>query len=337
MPAQRRVVPGQGPFRSKKVADDFPEQRGLVRTLLTQGVAVDTVSQRLSLPVDYVAQHSADIVGRRTMNRRQYWDDEVRSAVKLYVSLGPAPEYTEQRHYIYTKHIHPALTKMAELVVMTRSRGRLHNESKRGLIDQLVSDTYPKLDKYDITRDTNSFGYFNTAMGNAFTQISMYQGVQRRTGEKRAHNISLDADDTARYVLDEVDRSLHVDDEPSLEDTVGCFISDTLNADVPLGAAEWINTGRGEHKQRIRIFRVKQTLRLFQQHTSNLLNVGDRTDHGRVRPSLKTFGMLVRKEFKALVCNECGLNHSSYYKIIADIQHLFEAWNAAQQKELDEL
>lgn len=256
--------------------------------------------------------------------------------MKLYVSLGPDPEYTEQRHYIYTKHIHPALTKMAELVVMTRSRGRFHNESKRSLISQLVSDTYPKLDKYDITRDTNSFGYFNTAMGNAYTQLCLWQGVQLRTGERRAHNISLDAEDTARYVLDEVDTALqHSAGLSDQVDDVVQFIGDMLNADVPAGTASWGNTGKGESHQRARIARVKQTLQLFMEQTGTLLNAGDAVAVSK--PSAQTFSRLVRKEFKALVCERLKLNHSSYYKIIADIQHLFIVWNDEQQKALDSL
>jgi hypothetical protein len=310
MPGHPRVAAGRGPYRSQKTKDDFPEQRGTVRMLLSQGVAVDQVSQRLSLPIDYVSRHSVDIAARRTMDRRQYWDDEVRSAVKLYVSLGPDPAYTEQRHYVYTKHIHPALTKMAELVVMTRSRGRFTNESKRSLIDQLVSDTYLKLDKYDITRDTNSFGYFNTAMGNFYTHLSEQQGVARKKRERKQRHLSLDDADVSRYL--EQDAALLADDAVPDHVVLSRFVADTLAsdlADVP-----------DRHRDR-----VKAALSLLDAD-----RIADAVGSPRM---YRTYRRAARQEFRERVIGELKVSPMTYYAVFKEIQREFQRWSEKEERQ----
>lgn len=96
------------------------------------------------------------VIGRQASKKKYYFTKETQDAIKLFCES----ESEQERSRIYEKEIQPALLKLTENLIYIY--GFHHcGEPVEHLQQACVVSLYEKLSKFDHTRGSNAFSYFN--------------------------------------------------------------------------------------------------------------------------------------------------------------------------------
>jgi len=130
------------------------------------------------------------VVKRRRKKRgknklRQYFHEGTQAAIENF----QATEALSEKHKIYDEEIRPAFEKLAENLIFIYKFSSLH-ENYEALKNDCVSFLYETLYKFDASRGTKAFSYFNVVAKN----FLIIKSKQKTKFVKR--NVSLDNPDT---------------------------------------------------------------------------------------------------------------------------------------------
>jgi hypothetical protein len=100
-------------------------------------------------------------VRRKKGKRRLYFGADTHEAIVKYQGT----ESSEDRHAIYIKDILPAFDKLCENLIFIHGFAKNH-DSYECLKNDCVAFLYETLDKFDHTRGTKAFSYFNVVAKN---------------------------------------------------------------------------------------------------------------------------------------------------------------------------
>tara|TARA_Y100000592_G_scaffold78959_1_gene124354 strand:- start:253 stop:1017 length:765 start_codon:yes stop_codon:yes gene_type:complete len=92
---------------------------------------------------------------------KQYFNEDTQLAIEEFQST----ESTEEKHKIYDARIRPAFEKLAENLIFIYKFTALH-QGYEGLKNDCVSFMYETLYKFDASRGTKAFSYFNVVAKN---------------------------------------------------------------------------------------------------------------------------------------------------------------------------
>jgi hypothetical protein len=109
----------------------------------------------------------------KTENTNKYWDDEI---MKDLIAKYQAATSISERNEVFAK-MYPSLYRLAEYNAMTC---RLREEPKTH-IDCILSQFAIALEKYDPSKATNAFSYFNVSARN----YSVYEKIKNKKTDHR--------------------------------------------------------------------------------------------------------------------------------------------------------
>jgi hypothetical protein len=115
----------------------------------------------------------------RKKTKNQYFGRELDFAIDYYCRC----ENSWEKEKIYYKTIFPALKTLCQNVFFNRKICYYDSTPSDAIHDCVVFIT-ERLDKYDISKNTNSFSYFNRAAINFFIQMSQKHYSATLTKEK---------------------------------------------------------------------------------------------------------------------------------------------------------
>jgi len=124
-------------------------------------------------------------VRRRKKKKKPYFDRNAHDAIVKYQSK----EKVEERNEIYISEILPSFNKLAENLIFIHGFAKQSGTSYEVLKSDCVSFLFETLDKFDATRGSKAFSYFNVVAKNWL----IIQSKKRTKNNRRL--ISLDSTD----------------------------------------------------------------------------------------------------------------------------------------------
>src|SRR5574342_826241 len=111
---------------------------------------------------------------------RMYFNANTQAAIVAYQkAAGPEPEKKKERDRLYVKEIMPAFEKLVENLINIHKFTSLH-DTYDDLKNDCVNFLFETIGKFDSTRGTNAFSYFNVVAKN-WLIIKTKQKSQRST------------------------------------------------------------------------------------------------------------------------------------------------------------
>jgi len=124
---------------------------------------------------------------RKKSSTKPYFDKNTHAAIVKY--QGSTTD--SQRHQIYVNDILPAFDKLAENLIFIYGFSKTSEYSYEVLKSDCISFLYETLGKFDPTRGTKAFSYFNVVAKNWLIIQS------KKTAKNRKRHISIDDTDNA--------------------------------------------------------------------------------------------------------------------------------------------
>tara|TARA_Y100000310_G_C20467404_1_gene708332 strand:- start:100 stop:837 length:738 start_codon:yes stop_codon:yes gene_type:complete len=119
---------------------------------------------------------------RKKSSTKQYFDKNTHNAIVKYQGVSSIP----QREQIYVNEILPAFNKLAENLIFIYGFQKTSEFSYEVLKSDCISFLYETLGKFDPTRGTKAFSYFNVVAKNWLIIQS------KKTAKNRKRHISID-------------------------------------------------------------------------------------------------------------------------------------------------
>jgi hypothetical protein len=97
---------------------------------------------------------------------RMYFNSDTQAAIVAHQkAAGPEPEKKKERDRLYVNEIMPAFEKLVENLINIHKFTSLH-DTYDDLKNDCVNFLFETIDKFDSTRGTNAFSYFNVVAKN---------------------------------------------------------------------------------------------------------------------------------------------------------------------------